>query len=220
MLNHDINDLLISVSLQNVKTFQLICDTRGAAVFICVTWELCVCTPTGILQEAPRPHRQDRRGSVRRGGQSAEGRQRGKLLPTESRRPSHGQEAETKSFFSPGRLRIWRSRWWIWSAWRNPLWRKCACPPTPCWRLCWAPSTRSTWTWGPTWSRSRRRRRRRWVCYSCYHSAESRGVRVTLLLKWRLVTATERQREERLSLQDCWDVSQESFDVFRPSEFI
>ena len=61
------------------------------------------------------------------------------------------------------RSRTWRSKWSTWPAWRNPLWRECVCPPTPCWRLCWAPNIRSTWTWGPTWSRSRRRWRRRWV---------------------------------------------------------
>ena len=97
-------DLLISVSLQNVRISQFSWSvTWGAAVlmFIYVTWELCVRMPTGILQEAPRPHRQDRRGTVRHRGQSAEGRQRGELPPTGSRRPSRGQEAETKSFSLP-----------------------------------------------------------------------------------------------------------------------
>ena len=65
--------------------------------------------------------------------------------------------------FSPSRSMTWRSKfrtWWANS--RSLSWGKCVCLLTPCWKLCWAPNTQSTWTWGPTWSRSRRRSKRRW----------------------------------------------------------
>jgi len=61
------------------------------------------------------------------------------------------------------RYMTWRSKfktWWASS--RSLSWRKYACLLTLCWRLCWAPNIQSTWNWGPTWSRSRRKSKRRW----------------------------------------------------------
>lgn len=50
----------------------------------CVGCQLCVCMSSGNLQEASRPHWQDRWGQVRHRGQSEQGWQRGKLFLTES----------------------------------------------------------------------------------------------------------------------------------------
>ena len=127
-----------------------------------LTWEVCVLT--GIVQETQWPHWPARWGEVWRWGQGAEGRQGGKCSPTASQQQQLHEPRQTKEL-SPHRLKTWGSKWSTWQAWRSPLWRKCVCQPTPCWKLCWAPSTQSTWTWGPTWSRSRRRTKRRWVLW-------------------------------------------------------
>lgn len=62
------------------------------------------------------------------------------------------------------RLKIWTSRCWTWGGnLRGPIWGGSVCLPMPSFARCWAPSTKSPWTCGPTSSLSKKRILRRCV---------------------------------------------------------